>query len=167
MQEKKLIGRRPQSPVIFGCVPFFDLLPSGANRPAGSRIPAKKETTLMAVEQKDEVGFKMDRSKLYREETYSDLKTGTIKRLIPVKPDGSEDKSRKPIFVGHTNLISPDGPVPIQAIIQAKELQQALKKFPEAMQEAVDRLVEEIKKYQEKNQPRIEKPESRIIIPGR
>lgn len=121
----------------------------------------------MAVEEKNEVGFKMDRSKLYREETYSDLKTGTIKRLIPVKPDGSEDKSRKQVFVGHTNLISPNGPVPIQAIIQAKELQQALKKFPEAMQDAMDRLLDEVKKYQEKNQPRIEKPESRIILPGR
>jgi hypothetical protein len=121
----------------------------------------------MAVEQKNEVGFKMDRSKLYREETYSDLTTGTIRRLIPVKPDGSEDKSRKHVFVGHTNLISPNGPVPLQAIIPAKELQQALKKFPEAMQAAMDRLLEEIKKYQEKDQTRIAKPESRIIIPGR
>jgi predicted esterase len=121
----------------------------------------------MPAEQNNEMDFKIDRSKLYREETYSDLKSGMIKRLVPVKPDGSEDKSRKQVFIGHTNLISPNGPVPIQNVIQAKELQQAIKKFPEAMQEAMERLIEEVKKYQEKERNQIETPESRIIIPGR
>jgi hypothetical protein len=32
---------------------------------------------------------------------------------------------------------------------------------------AMDRLAEEAKKYQQQEQSRIEKPESRIIVPGR
>ena len=95
---------------------------------------------------------------------------GTIKRLNPVKADGSEDKTRKKIFVGNTNVITPQGPIPIQGMIQAKELQQAIKKFPEVMEAAMDRLIEEAKKYQEQQQAensQIQKPDSRIIIPGR
>ena len=121
----------------------------------------------MAEEQSNAVDFTIERSNLYREESFTDLKVGSIRRLTPVKSDGSEDKTRKKIFVGQTNIVTPQGPLPIQGVIQAKELQQAIKKFPEAMEAAMDRLIEEAKKYQEKEQTPIEKPESRIIIPGR
>jgi len=121
----------------------------------------------MAEEQRNAVDFKVDRSNLYREESFTDLKVGSIRRLTPVKADGSEDKSRKTIFVGQTNIVTPQGPLPIQGVIQAKELQQAIKRFPEAMEAAMDRLIEEAKKYQEEKQSQIEKPESRIIVPGR
>ena len=121
----------------------------------------------MADEHQNSADFKVDRSNLYREESFTDLKVGSIRRLTPVKPDGSEDKSRKTIFVGQTNIVTPQGPLPIQGVIQAKELQQAIKKFPEAMEAAMDRLIEEAKKYQKEKQTQIEKPESRIIVPGR
>lgn len=121
----------------------------------------------MTEEQRQEVDFNINRSNLYREEAYTDLKVGSIKRLIPVRPDGSEDKSRKTVFVGQTNLMSPNGPLPIQNVIKAKELQQAIKKFPEAMQQAMERLIEEAKKYQEEEKVRKRDDESRIIVPGR
>jgi hypothetical protein len=124
----------------------------------------------MVEDPKQDVDFKIDRSNLYREESFTDLKVGTIKCLTPIKTDGSEDKTRKKIFVGNTNVMTPQGPIPIQGMIQAKELQQAVKKFPEAMEAAMDRLIEEAQKYQEQQQaedPQIQKPDSRIIIPGR
>lgn len=123
----------------------------------------------MDEEQKNQMSFKVDRSNLYREESFTDLKVGSIKCLTPVKSDGSEDKSRKKIFVGQSNVMTPQGPLPIQGVIQAKELQQAIKKFPEAMEAAMERLIEEAKKYQEQqNQTsQIQKPDSRIIVPGR
>lgn len=129
--------------------------------------PSDKGEIQMAEEQSNAVDFKIERSNLYREESFTDLKVGSIRRLTPVKPDGSEDKTRKKIFVGQTNIVTPQGPLPIQGVIQAKELQQAIKKFPEAMEAAMDRLIEEAKKYQEEKQTQIEKPESRIIVPGR
>ena len=115
----------------------------------------------MADEQNPQAELKMDRSNLYIEETFTDLKVGMIKRMTPVKSDGAVDKTRKSVFVGQTSLMTPGGPLPIQAVIQAKDLQQ------EAMKMAMDRLAEEAKKYQQQEQSRIEKPESRIIVPGR
>ena len=121
----------------------------------------------MADEQNQSAELKIDRSNLFKEETYTDLKVGIIKRMTPVKTDGSVDKTRKSVFVGQTSLMTPNGPLPIQAVIQAKELQQAIKKFPEAMQASMERLAEEAKKYQEQEKAKIEKPDSRIIVPGR
>ena len=121
----------------------------------------------MADEPQNSEEFKIDRSNLFIEESFTDLKIGTIKRLTPVRADGSEDKSRKTVFVGHASIMTPNGPLPIQNVIGAKELAQAIKKFPEAMQEAMDRLIEEVKKYQEQEQSQIQKPDSNIIIPGR
>ena len=121
----------------------------------------------MADEQNPQAELKMDRSNLYIEETFTDLKVGMIKRMTPVKSDGAVDKTRKSVFVGQTSLMTPGGPLPIQAVIQAKDLQQAIKKFPEGMKMAMDKLAEEAKKYQQQEQSRIEKSESRIIVPGR
>ena len=121
----------------------------------------------MVEEQNGQTELKIDRGNLYKEETFTDLKVGMIKRMTPVKSDGSQDKTRKSVFVGQTSLMTRGGPLPLQAVIQAKDLQQAIKKFPEAMKAAMDRLAEEAKKYKQQEQDRIEKPESRIIMPGR
>jgi len=130
-------------------------------------IQAVEGDPIMAEKQDQEMELKIARNDLYREETFTDLKVGMIKRMTPVKSDGSEDRTRKPVFVAQTSLMTPGGPLPIQAVVQAKELQQAIKKFPEAIKAAMDRLAEEAKKYQEQEQGRIQKPESRIIVPGR
>jgi hypothetical protein len=110
--------------------------------------------------QTNSIDFTVDKKNLYREEMYTDLKVASIRRLIPVKSDGKIDKSRDTIYVGQTHLMSPDGPVPLQNVIQAKGLQQAIKKFPDAMQTAMDQLVEKAQKMKDKE-------ESRIIVPGR
>jgi hypothetical protein len=114
----------------------------------------------------DSYEFKLDRSNLYQEETFTDLKVGTVKRFSPVKPDGTPDKSRKTVFAGQSNLYTPHGPLPIQNVIPAKDLAQAFKRFPEAMEEAMKRLVEEANQMKdEKPSPLIQTPESRIIVP--
>jgi hypothetical protein len=117
------------------------------------------------------IDFTVDRQNLYREETYTDLKVASIRRLIPVNPDGSVDKTRKTVFVGETNLMTPGGPLPVQAVITAKQLQQAIKRFPEAMQAAVEKLAEEMNRIRQKENSSIitptENESSRIIVPGR
>lgn len=112
------------------------------------------------------VDFNLDRTNLYREESYTDLKVGTVKRFIPVLPDGSVDKARKTFFLGQTNVYTEHGPLPIQNVIQAKELAQAFKRFREAMEQAMQRLMEEAQQMrEEKTSPLIQTPESRIIVP--
>jgi hypothetical protein len=125
----------------------------------------------MSEKPKSSLNFAVDRQNLYLEETFTDLKSASIRRLTPAKADGSADKTRKTVFVGQANLMTPNGPLPIQAVIQAKQLQQAIKRYPEAMQAAMDKLADEVEKIrQEEGSPIItpgQKEESRIIIPGR
>ena len=110
--------------------------------------------------------FKLDRNNLFQEETFTDVRNGSVKRFTPIRPDGTPDKSRKTIYLGQTSLYTPEGPLPLQNVIAAKDLAQAFKRFPEAMEEAVQRLMEEAKKMKdEKASPIIQTPESRIIMP--
>ena len=125
----------------------------------------------MSEKPKNSLNFAVDRQNLYLEETFTDLKSASIRRLTPAKPDGSVDKTRKTVFVGQANLMTPNGPLPIQAVIQAKQLQQAIKRYPEAMQAAMDKLADEVEKIRQQEGSSIitpgQKEESRIIIPGR
>jgi len=123
-----------------------------------------EKTTSESATQK--IDFSLDRSNLFLEETFTDLKIGTLKRFTPVFPDGSADKSRRTVFLGQTSVHTPHGPLPIQNIIVAKDLAQAFKRFPEAMEEAMQQLIEEANRAeQEKTSPLIQTPESRIIVP--
>ena len=125
----------------------------------------------MTDESENRIDFNVDKQNLYLEESYTDLKVASIRRLTPVKTDGTVDKTRKTIFVGQTNLMTPGGPLPVQAMISAKHLQQAVKRFPEAMLAAVEKIADEVKRMQEEQDSSIiapgKKEESRIIIPGR
>ena len=55
--------------------------------------------------------------------------------------------------------MSQRGPLPIQAPIEASSLEDALDKFPDAMNEAVERMVEEVRELQKQEA-------NRIIVPG-
>ncbi|MDK2857079.1 MAG: hypothetical protein PWQ29_321 [Verrucomicrobiota bacterium] len=112
---------------------------------------------------------KMDAAGLCREEAYTDLKTGSIRKLVPVKADGTEDPSRDPVFTGHTQIMSPQGPLPIQGTIEAKTLEEAVEKFPQAMEDAMTRMIEEAQQYQREQAGKIVTPadlkkESGLII---
>ena len=120
----------------------------------------------MADEQDTAIDLTVDRSNLYKEELFTDLKVCTVRRLTPVKPNGAEDKTRKTLFFGQTHVMTSNGPIPVQNVIKVKDLQQAFKQFSEAMQEAMDHMIEEARKIQ---QQQVDKPRevSRIIVPGR
>lgn len=117
--------------------------------------------------QTNNIDFTVDKSNLYREESFTDLKVASIRRLVPVNLDGTEDTSRTPIFVGHTQLMSQEGPLPIQARLSATSMEEALKEFPPAMERALAEMVEKIKQVQAQQQQQQQRDESRIIVPGR
>jgi len=100
----------------------------------------------------------VNQGNLYLEETFTDLDMASIRRLTPVKPNGIKDKSRKSIFVGHTQLMTPQGALPIQSRLEANNLKEAMEKFPEAMKFSIEEMLENLKKMQQKE-------ESRIIVP--
>ncbi len=106
-----------------------------------------------------EIDLKLHDNNLYREESYTDLKVGAIRKLTPVTADASIDESRDPIFMGQTQLMSPNGPLPVSCLINAKSLPEAIEKFPDAVKQEVERIVATAQKAKEKES-------SRIIIPG-
>jgi hypothetical protein len=101
----------------------------------------------------------LDREGLYREETYTDLKAGSIQVLTPVKEDKSVDESREPLFMGEAHLMSPSGPLPVRCEIDAKTLTEALDKFPAAVNVAVDRMIEQARDMQRQEEGRIITPD--------
>ena len=121
---------------------------------------------MSANEQGPKSDFSVDTNHLYREETITDLKVASIRMLTPINLDGSEDQSRTPVYVGHTQLMSPEGPVPLQAPLEANNLEEAMTVFPDAMRQALAERVEKIKELQQQQKQK-EMDSSRIIIPGR
>jgi hypothetical protein len=101
----------------------------------------------------------VDTANLFREETFTDLKVASIRRLTPVRADGTDDPDRSPRFIGETTLLSQRGPLPVQAPIDAKTLSEAFELFPEAINHAVDALIEQAREMQRQEA-------SRIVVPG-
>ena len=103
--------------------------------------------------------IQVDRENLYLEEVFTDLGIATIRRLSPIKPDGSHDETRVTLFQGQTQLMSQMGPLPVSCSIEAASLEEAMDKFGEAMGQAVERMIEEAREIQRQEA-------SRIIVPG-
>ena len=103
--------------------------------------------------------LKVETTNLYREEMFTDLRVATLRRLVPVRLDGTDDPSRPVLFSAQTTLMTQAGPVPVSAAIEATTLAEATQKFPEAIQAAVERLVEEARELQRREM-------SRIVVPG-
>ncbi len=109
--------------------------------------------------------IEVDTLNLYREEIFTDLRVASIRKMVPVRPDGSDDTSREPLFTGQTTLMSAAGPVPVQCALEATSLEEAAAKFPEAVKEAVERMVEEAREIQRREASRIVTPGD-VPIPG-
>jgi len=104
--------------------------------------------------------IKMNSDNLYREESFTDLTYATVRRLTPVKIDGSPDESREPIFTGMAQLMSPNGPIPVQCVIEgAKTLSEAVDKLPDAIEKSVQAMIAEAKEMERQEA-------SRIVLPG-
>lgn len=100
----------------------------------------------------------VDRDNLYREDVITDLRAATLRRLVPIRADGSDDPSRQPLFLAETQLLTQGGVLPVQARLEAESLAQAIEEFPQAIQQAVDRMVEEAREMQRREA-------SRIVVP--
>ena len=111
-----------------------------------------------SADEMNAIELQVNQNNLYLEETFTDLDMASIRRLTPVKPNGIKDKSREPIFVAHTQLMTPQGALPIQSQLEANNLKEAMENFPEAMKSSIDKMLENLKQMQQKE-------ESRIIVP--
>ena len=87
---------------------------------------------------------KMDANALYREEIYTDRQIGTIRTLIPVRPDGSPDSARPTLYVGEAQIYTTMGTLPLSFELDAANLSEAVTKYAAAAKEAVERAVREL-----------------------
>jgi len=86
----------------------------------------------------------MDSAQIYREETFTDRKVGTIRRLTPVSAAGAADSTRPVQYVGQAQVMTPMGAVPISFEIDALTLDAAIEKFGAAAEQAVHQTMQEL-----------------------
>ena len=101
----------------------------------------------------------MDSTQLYREETFTDRKVGTIRRLTPVSADGAVDAARPVIFVGQAQVMTPMGALPISFELEASTLSGAIEKFGAAAEQAVHQTMRELQEMRREQA-------SSLVIPG-
>ena len=114
--------------------------------------------------EQEKIQFTVDRTNLYREEGFTDLKVASIRKMTPITADGKDDPSRSPLFFGHTQIITPQGPLPLQARLMANNLKEAIEAFPAVMEQEMAKMIDQIQKLQQQEKKR---NDSRIIVPGR
>jgi hypothetical protein len=81
---------------------------------------------------------------LYREDVFTDQRVGTIRRMTPVKADGSDDPSRPLIFVGQATVMTPMGSLPLSFELDGTNLAEAVSQFGRAAQQAIEEAAREL-----------------------
>ena len=101
----------------------------------------------------------LDPAGLYREEIFTDRRAGTIRRLTPVTVAGATDPGRQVLFSGQTQLLTPAGVLPLVFEIEASTLEEALAKFPEGVNAALEQAIDEAREMRREAASRIVVPE--------
>jgi hypothetical protein len=101
----------------------------------------------------------MDSANLYREESFTDRRIGSIQRLVPVKTDGTDDGSRSDLYIGQTQVLTPAGALPLSFEIDAQTLDEAIAKFGDGAKEALAGTMQKLEEMRREQA-------SSIIVPG-
>jgi hypothetical protein len=117
----------------------------------------------MSTEEKE---IKMDGAALYREESYTDRRMGTIRVMTPVSDDGATDISRQVLYLGQTQIMTPMGSLPIAFEIDASSLSEAVEKFGTGAKIAIEQTMEELKELRRQAASQIVIPEAGGGGPG-
>lgn len=88
--------------------------------------------------------IKLDADNLFQEEIFTDRRVGTLMRLTPVNKDGSRDINREIAYVGQASLMTPMGSLPLHFEIEAASLDEALNKYPDEANKALERTLKEL-----------------------
>jgi len=100
----------------------------------------------------------MDPTDLWQEEVYTDRRVGSIRKLTPVKGDGSRDADRDVQWVGETQVLSQLGALPITFALEAKTLEEAASKFGAEAKKAIERTMRELQEMRRQ-------AASQIVVP--
>ena len=101
----------------------------------------------------------MDPNGLFREENFTDQKMGTIRKLVPVKADGSDDPDREVRFFGAAQVMTPMGALPLNFELDGATIGEAASDFAAKAQIAVEEAGKELEKMRREQA-------SKIVVPG-
>ncbi len=101
----------------------------------------------------------MDPDGLYREETVTDQKIGTIRVMTPITADGTTDETRSILYIGQSQMMTPAGALPLNFEIPADNLKAAVENFGEHAKQAMEETVEKLREMQRQQA-------SQIVVPG-
>lgn len=101
----------------------------------------------------------MDPNGLYKEENYTDQKTGAIRKLIPVKADGTEDPDRSVEYFGSAQVMTPMGAMPLNFALEGTTLGEAAEDFASKAELAVEEAGRELERMRREQA-------SKIVVPG-
>jgi hypothetical protein len=101
----------------------------------------------------------MDSKTLYREETFTDRRVGTLQRLTPITASGDTDNTRPVLYVGQTQVLTPAGALPLSFEVPATSLDDAVAKFGEGARHALARTMRRLEELRREQA-------SSIIVPG-
>ncbi len=102
----------------------------------------------------------MDVTQIYREDTFTDRKVGTIRRLTPVTADGSIDASRPVLFVGQAQVMTPMGALPLSFDLESTTLDGAIAQFGAAAADAVQQTMRELQEMRREQASSLVIPDS-------
>ena len=114
---------------------------------------------MAAADELNDADIAMDGTALYREETFTDRRVGTLQRLTPVMASGATDATRPVLYVGQTQVLTPAGALPLSFEIQAASLDDAVAKFGELAKQALARTMKRLEQLRREQA-------SSIIVPG-
>ena len=106
--------------------------------------------------------IQMDGSALYREETFTDNRIGTIRKMQPVTADGDDDASRDARYFGSAQLMTPAGPLPVNFEVEASSLSEAVAGFGDAARDAIEKTMEELRELQREQASSIVVPKGNV-----
>ncbi len=101
----------------------------------------------------------LDGDNLYREETFTDRRAGTLRRLIPILRSGADDPARPVVYSGQTQLLTPGGVLPLMFELDATSIDEALAMFPEAVKDALEQAIDEAREMRREAAGRIVVPD--------
>jgi hypothetical protein len=114
--------------------------------------------SIMADELSD-ADIAMDSAGLYREETFTDRRVGTLQRLTPITAAGATDAARPVLYVGQTQVLTPAGALPLTFEVPAQSLDEAVAKFGDLAKQALARTMRRLEELRREQA-------SSIIVPG-
>jgi hypothetical protein len=132
---------------------------SPGDAPNQETDPNPTEHNILMSSMPDQEQFQFDHSSLVREEVFTDLRTGQIRRLTPVDAEGRDDTSKPVRYIGQTQVMTNAGALPLSFELDVDGLEAACEAFAGEARKALEETMEELKRMQREAQ-------SSIMVPG-